>query len=150
MSECAEIIHFKKIESHHAYAETDEVAELWLRNHKEVKSHIFARIAGVSFANLDGSSRQDSLATCKPLDPLILKWEVENPVSRTAISVNLENGHQLGYLEAELGKTIFKCIQKGEHWSGFIVHIGSPDKYLGAVIVLTKLSPLPVLAVPLS
>jgi hypothetical protein len=144
MFDCADL-RFNKIHHKAAYAESDELVERWLKSHPEVKRHIFARFAGVSFANLDGSSRQNALAECQPLDPLVLKWESNNPVSNTAISVSRENGHQLGYLESQLGKDIFKHLQKGEHWSGFIVHVGRPAEYLGAIIVLVK---TPILALP--
>jgi hypothetical protein len=132
-------IRFRTIDRQDDYYESDLLIKPWLDHNKEFERYIFTRIAGVSFPNLDGTSRQDALRSCKPLDRLFLHWEIENPVSRTAISVSLENGQQLGYLESCLGKETFRRVQKGEQWIGFIVQVGQAREYLGATIVIVKL-----------
>jgi hypothetical protein len=136
-------LHFRKSDQQDAYGEADRLITDWLTRNKEFERHIFAHIAGVTFPNSDGNYRQALLCRCKPLDRLILKWEPDNPVSRTAIAVYLETGEQLGYLDSRLGKDTFKRIKKGEHWIGFIVSVGvataSKHEVLGATIVIVKL-----------
>jgi hypothetical protein len=116
----------------------------WLDHNERIERYIFTHIAGVTHDNIDGSSRQIALLHCKPMQLLVLKWEQDNPVSKTAIAVyHSETGDQLGYLESRLGRETFNRTRKGEIWSGFIASLGIPsgrdDNILGATIVLVKL-----------
>jgi hypothetical protein len=125
------------------YGESNRLIANWLDDNKLIERYIFAHVAGVTHSNLDGSSRQAVLAHCKPLQLLMLRWDSENPVSRTAIAVHLETGEQLGYLDSRLGQETLHRIRKGENWAGFIVSIASPAEskrqVLGATIVIVKL-----------
>ena len=136
-------VEWHKVESTVDYGERDRLIVDWLDHNKLIERYIFAHIAGVTFPNLDGSSRQVALCRCKPMQLLVLKWERDNPVSQTAVAVHLETGEQLGYLQSRLGEETLKRINKGEIWSGFIVSIGVPAgserEVLGATIVIVKL-----------
>jgi len=125
------------------YGEIDRLIVDWLDHDKLIERYIFAHIAGVTFPNPDGTSRQVVLCRCKPMQLLVLKWESENPVSQTAVAVHLETGEQLGYLESRLGTETLKRTRKGEIWSGFIVSVGVPvesdRETLGATIAIVKL-----------
>jgi hypothetical protein len=120
------------------YDESDDLITHWLDNNGVFERYIFTEVAGVTFHNRDGSSRQEALRICKPLDRIVLSWEIENPVSRTAIAVSLETGQQLGYLNSRLGDDTYKRVQKGEYWIGFLVRVVGHER-LGATIVIVKL-----------
>lgn len=124
--------------------ERDRLLVHWLDHNEHIERYIFTHIAGVTHDNIDGTSRQIALLHCKPMHLLVLKWEQDNPVSKTAIAVYYsETGEQLGYLDARLGRETFNRIRKGEIWSGVIASIGVPSgcdvEVLGATIVLVKL-----------
>ena len=95
---------WRKTEKQDSYGEFDRKVVYWLDHHPQVERYIFTHIAGVSFPNPDGTSRQAVLARCKRMQGLAFKWEENNPVSRTAIAVHrVDTGEQLGYLESRLG-----------------------------------------------
>jgi hypothetical protein len=125
------------------YDQSDELITNWLDHNETFERYIFTNVAGVTFSNRDGSSRQVALCRCKPLDRIVLNWERDNPASRTAVAVYLENGSQLGYLESRLGKETCKRLSKGECWIGFLVRAGVATAHgqevLGATIVIVKL-----------
>jgi len=60
----------------------------------------YSKIAGVSYSNRDGGSRQQIIGRCHVGERLILRAEPDNPVDRNAVCVLRENGEQLGYLGA--------------------------------------------------
>jgi hypothetical protein len=139
-------IQWRTSEKQDSYGEFDRKVVYWLDHHPHVERYIFTHIAGVSFPNLDGSSRQDALARCKRMEGLTFQWEENNPVSRTAIAVHrVDTGEQLGYLESRLGRETFNRLRKGEIWIGFIVSMGAPHESeaeaMGATIVVVKLKP---------
>jgi hypothetical protein len=139
-------IQWRKTEKQDSYGEFDRKVVYWLDHHPHVERYIFTHIAGVSFPNPDGSSRQAALARCKRMQGLAFKWEDNNPVSRTAIAVHrVDTGEQLGYLESRLGRETFNRLRQGEIWTGFIVSMGVPHEseaeVMGATIVLVKLKP---------
>lgn len=115
----------------------------WLDHNEHIERYIFTHVAGVTHENINGTSRQIALLHCKPMQLLTLKWEQENPVSKTAMAVSIESGEQLGYLDSRLGRETFNRIKKGEVWTGFIASVGVPSgserEVLGATIVLVKL-----------
>jgi hypothetical protein len=139
-------IQWRKNEKQDSYGEFDRKVVYWLDHHPHVERYIFTHIAGVSFPNLDGSSRQAALSRCKRMQGLAFQWEENNPVSRTAIAVHrVDTGEQLGYLESRLGRETFNGLGKGEIWIGFIVSMGAPHEseaeVMGASIVVVKLKP---------
>jgi hypothetical protein len=62
---------------------------------------IITKVAGVSHANSDGTSRQSVIAGLAPGDSLILRREPNNPVDTDAVSVSTKGGAQIGYLSSE-------------------------------------------------
>jgi hypothetical protein len=60
--------------------------------------HFFSKIAGVSFTNPDGSSRQAALARCRAGENLRLVREADNPHDDEAVAVYSRHGEQLGYV----------------------------------------------------
>jgi hypothetical protein len=61
--------------------------------------HFFARVAGESYLNRDGTRRQAIIATCRVGERILLEPEPENPQYDHAVRLLREDGRQIGYLE---------------------------------------------------
>lgn len=76
-----------------------------------------SRIAGVSFTNRDGSSRQKPLKRVKAKDPVELLREPQNPFDPNAIGVWWEDKkglrHQLGYVPRHLAALLAPLLDRG-------------------------------------
>ena len=72
------------------------------------------RVAGVSFNNKDGSSRQELLKEMKHDDPVLLEREPDNPYDSNAIRVVAQKGC-IGYIPRDLAKIIVQsgCLLQG-------------------------------------
>jgi hypothetical protein len=75
--------------------------------------HSFAKVAGVTFPNDDGSERQRVLAKCKVGEQLLLRHDVGNEFSEFAIQVLRKNGEQLGHAPEYLAEQIHEEKQAG-------------------------------------
>jgi len=62
----------------------------------------FVSVAGVSYNNDDGSSRQTIISRCKPGETLRLIREPGNKIDPGAIKVTRRNGEQIGYVPAHI------------------------------------------------
>lgn len=91
---------------------------------------IHSKIAGVSFNNDDGSSRQQIIQTfCNAGDELTLKREPNNPYGRgNAIAVHLSTGPQLGYIEHGLSRDLAPKIDAGTRLRVTIAAVTAADK----------------------
>lgn len=83
---------------------------------REVQGQWFdGKVAGLTWPNPDGSSRQGIARTLQPQDELLLVPEPDNPVDPNAVAVFTAAGDQLGYLEARLARELTlrwkRCIQ---------------------------------------
>jgi hypothetical protein len=67
-------------------------------------------VAGESFANADGTSRQDILGRCAGGEFLRLDPEPDNPHDRNAVKICRLNGEQIGYVPAEHAAEIGEFI----------------------------------------
>lgn len=78
---------------------------------------IETRVAGVSFKNRDGSSRQKPLKRVKAKDPIELLREPQNPFDPNAIGVWWEDKkglrHQLGYVPRHLAALLAPLLDHG-------------------------------------
>jgi hypothetical protein len=79
---------------------------------KPVQS-FYTKIAGVSYKNDDGSSRQKYLSKCNVREPLKLVREF-NKYDTNAVNVLTRNGKQLGYLSKDVAKEIAPLLDKGK------------------------------------
>lgn len=74
-------------------------------------------MAGVSFANRDGSSRQKPLKRVKARDPIELRREAQNPFDPNAIGVwwadKKAQVHQLGYVPRHLARLLAPLLDRG-------------------------------------
>ena len=104
------------------------------------------RLRGSSYANNDGTQRQDLVAKCRRGDSLRLVAEPDNPHDRHAVAVFNGAGHQLGYLPSDARDA--STIQRGEPIEAKVLRrIGGArwwhkllgqDRNYGLLITLTK------------
>lgn len=94
-------------------------------------------IAGVSFSNDDGTSRQDIIKTLKDND--LLNIEVYKFNGEDAISVNTLDGKQIGNIKREHIPFVLDRIKTLEKCSIFDIHsfIGNDNKkiYVAKIII---------------
>lgn len=84
----------------------------------------YTKIAGVTFRNSDGSSRQRIIRDCRIGEALLLIREPDNPVDKFAVNVVRRNGQQLGYLG--------RHITREGMQSGITYELDRGQKYLCA------------------
>jgi hypothetical protein len=82
--------------------------------------HFHTKIAGVTHKNADGSDRQKLIAKCQVFETLELDHEENNAHDPNAVRVCRQNGHQLGYLGADLAEEIVRKSAKGYRFAAVI------------------------------
>jgi hypothetical protein len=109
-----------------------------------VERHFYAKIAGTSHKNDDGTSRIAAIKKCSPGDMLGSAWEYDNPYDPNAVAISLE-GHQLGYLDARLaGETVRDAKRHGWRQLHYFVHANrdpTSGNTKGATIFVVRLEP---------
>jgi hypothetical protein len=92
--------------------------------------HTFAKVAGVTFQNDDGSERQSILKRCRPGEQLILRHDPDNAYSICAVQVLRTNGEQLGHAPGYLGERICEELEDGYWVLGVLAEVtgGTRDK----------------------
>jgi len=92
--------------------------------------HAFAKVAGVTFPNDDGSERQTILGKCKVGEQLILRHDADSVYSMFAIQVLRTNGEQLGHAPEYLAERIHEEEEAGYKVIGVLKDLtgGSRDK----------------------
>lgn len=76
----------------------------------------YTKVAGVSFDNSDGSSRQAIVRSCRSGEPVRLIREPDNPHDEFAVMVVRRRGEQMGYLPSEVAgnrQGIGWCVGRG-------------------------------------
>ena len=68
-------------------------------------------VAGESYDNADGTSRQRIIRMCSAGEPMQLVPEPENPHDNRAVKVCRQSGEQVGYLPS--GHGLFKKVKDG-------------------------------------
>ena len=77
-------------------------------------SSFFTKIAGVTYRNNDGKSRQRLIAQCRVGEELVLEREPDNPVDPNAIKLVRVTGEQLGYVPAHVAASgLAKDLDRG-------------------------------------
>ena len=92
--------------------------------------HSFAKVAGVTFPNDDGSERQDIIKRCRPGEQLILRHDAYNKYSIFATQVLRANGEQLGHAPEYLAERICGEIEDGYKTVAVLTDVtgGTSDK----------------------
>jgi len=75
--------------------------------------HAFAKVAGVTFPNDDGSERQEIIKRCKVGESLIFRHDAYNEYSVFATQVLRTNGEQLGHAPEYLAERISQEVEAG-------------------------------------
>jgi hypothetical protein len=92
--------------------------------------HVFAKVAGVTFPNDDGSERQSVLKNCRVDEPLVLQHDPKNAFSKFATKVMRVDGQQLGYMPEYLAERMFRELKLGYKASAMLKDLtgGTPDR----------------------
>jgi hypothetical protein len=92
--------------------------------------HEFAKVAGVSFPNDDGSERQEIVTRCFAGEQLILQHDAYNEYSIFATKVLRLNGEQLGHAPEYLAQRIVERAEQGYAACGVLLDVtgGTFDK----------------------
>jgi len=90
-------------------------------------AHFCTRVAGVTYENRDGSSRQEAIQNCRCYEQVYLEPEPDNPVDPNAIRVVRGNGEQIGYLRADLAGEVANDLQQGWVFVAFVAAVLTPD-----------------------
>jgi hypothetical protein len=97
---------------------------------------IYSRIAGVSFPNADGSSRQEYVKGLRRFNVLRLRHERGNRFSKTAVLISgYEHGEVLGYVPDNQSREVCSALRDGLTAAAIVCEIGkNPDDLWGAKI----------------
>jgi hypothetical protein len=101
-------------------ATLEELEELLQRNYI---NHRSVTLAGPSYNNRDGTSRQQIISRCSAGELLRLVAEDDNPVDSNAVAVIRLNGEQLGYLHCEDAAEVREGWQNGWAYAAVISKI---------------------------
>lgn len=82
--------------------------------------HFHTKVAGVSYQNENGTSRQAIARRCAAWEKLKLVHDDENPHDSNAIQVLRENGQQLGFLPAYLAAEVAAGNAEGMRYAVFV------------------------------
>jgi hypothetical protein len=85
--------------------------------------HTFAKVAGVTFPNDDGSERQEIISRCRSSEQLILQHDAYNEYSVFATKVLRTNGEQLGHAPEYLAEKIVDRIEDGYRPIGLLLNV---------------------------
>jgi hypothetical protein len=100
----------------------------------------FTKVAGVSYCNNDGTSRQTIVRRCREGESLLLQREPNNPFDANAVRVLRQSGEQVGYLPAHVvGTGIASDLDEGRTFRVVVDAITGRDKEtLGINITITE------------
>lgn len=89
---------------------------------------IKTRVAGISFDNRDGSSRQAHARLVRKGDPLRLRREPENPYDANALAVEFvdkdDRTYQLGYVPRGLASVLAPMVDAGAKLEASVIRAG--------------------------
>lgn len=81
------------------------------------------KLAGVTFKNSDGSSRQAALRSCVVGEVLELRREPKNPYDPNAVAVVRGTGDQIGYLSRFRAWQVALQMEAGRRYTAVITQI---------------------------
>jgi len=92
--------------------------------------HGFAKVAGVTFPNEDGTERQAIIKNCRAGESLILRHDPDNGYSQFATQVLRQTGQQIGHAPEYLAEQICEAVWNGTDVCGAILEVtgGMADK----------------------
>jgi hypothetical protein len=119
----------RRIEKEKEKEGLERIREEELRWQRRLR-HTFAKVAGVTFPNDDGSERQAIIRRCEPGEWLVLRHDAYNEFSMFATQVLRTNGEQLGHAPEYLAERICEEIEQGYKVLGIVTDVtgGTWDK----------------------
>jgi hypothetical protein len=92
--------------------------------------HFFTKVAGVTFPNADGSSRQRIIRKLSLYEQLILDTEPDNPKDPFAVRILRKNGQQVGYMWSKYGRQLHDHKAANRFYEVFVIQLtgGTDDK----------------------
>lgn len=129
----------------HAAADDETIVETVTRVYPI--HHFFTKIAGISFANDDGRSRQGVAARRERFDVLHLVREPRNRHDPEAIAVYTEAGVQLGYIPEHVAEELADDMDRGQRVFCYVMAVTGGDLMEGKltlgvnVLIVVALDP---------
>lgn len=80
-------------------------------------------VAGISYNNNDGVSRQLIAQNCQAGEHITLSLEANNPHSPDATMLCRSNGEQLGYFKSKIGERVRKALGSGSRYDIYVVEV---------------------------
>lgn len=117
--------------------------KVFLENYGKIDKHFFAKVAGVTYRNVDGVSREDLIARCATCDPIKLLREPDNSFDSDAVQVLNQSCQMLGYLHKETAEQIAReADDLGRIWQAVVRKVTEGAKGIppGLVICLYRFS----------
>ncbi len=101
--------------------------------------HAFAKVAGVTFPNRDGSERQEIIKQCKVGETLVFRHDANSRYSTFAMQVLRKNGRQLGHVPEYFAEQMCNELESGNRVIGVIKDLtgGTWEKPIRGVNFLT-------------
>lgn len=81
------------------------------------------KVAGVTYDNPDGSSRQKIIKRCRVGEEAQLVWEPNNPHDANAVAVRRQSDEQIGYLNRDVAETFVGQSQGGKQFSAEVAEL---------------------------
>ncbi len=109
-------------------------------------AEFYNSIAGVTFSNPDGRSRQDIIRRSVRVGiPLSLRFEDNNPVDKDAVALFTPDGDQVGYLKQRTAWDVRDHIKRERHVEAVVAEVrgATPEFPKLAVIIQVKVRAAP-------
>ncbi len=90
-------------------------------------------VAGESFDNHDGTSRQKIIKSMRLADPVTLLREPDNPYDRNAIAVHHASG-QIGYVSRDNAKWLAEVIDGGREVRALVLSMDTAETERGPLL----------------
>ncbi|HEV2177074.1 MAG TPA: HIRAN domain-containing protein [Terriglobia bacterium] len=108
----------------------------------EVEDHSVVRVAGVSHANDDGTSRQEILKRCKVPEILHLRRQPNHRNDKNAIQVLRHNGEMLGFIPRNEARLMAPEMDNGRRYVAVLTTLDGgygQKRWRGAGVLVVKI-----------
>jgi hypothetical protein len=95
--------------------------------------HFFTSVAGVTYPNRDGSSRQTIIAKCRAGEPIVLEAEPDNAQHENAVRVLRKDTSQIGYVVPRMATHLITDLAGV---TAFVARIDNSGPYLEVSLLL--------------
>jgi hypothetical protein len=95
--------------------------------------HLYTSVAGVTYPNRDGSSRQTIIANCRTGERVVLEAEPDNPQHENAVRVLRKDGSQIGYIAPRMTTHLVADLAG---FTAFVAGIDHGGPYLKVSLLL--------------